>query len=63
MLSWMELGFPFFFFLMLMYKQIKSGIIPKKEAQPFAVYVLHIKAFLNSYFRSKPSENRQKLFQ
>jgi len=49
MLSWVELGCPFF--LMLMYKQIKSGIIPKTTAQPFAVCVLHIKAFWNSYFR------------
>lgn len=49
MLPWMELDFPFI--LMLMYKQIKSGIIPKTAAQPFAVYVIHIKAFWNSYFR------------
>lgn len=43
MLPWTELDFPFF--LRLMYKQIKPGIILKTTAQPLAVYVLHIKAF------------------
>lgn len=43
MFSWMELVFEFF--LMIMYKQIKSGTIPKTTAQSLAVYVFHIKCF------------------
>lgn len=39
----MELVFAFF--LMIMYKQIKSGTIPETIAQSLAVYVFHIKYF------------------
>lgn len=44
----MALGFAFF--LMIMYKQIKSEIIPKTIAQSLAVYLFHIKYFLNFNF-------------